>query len=97
MQRSPVDRRLQLQLEYLRSDERLRELAGVAAELTSEERLEQAWAMSRSAAAILAQQPDDLLARIEAVRDALGPGAENVLPRLARLASPGSPRGAATE
>ena len=86
---SDVDDLLEAQLEYLRSDDRLRELAAIAAEMTREERLEQAWAMSRSGQSMLDSLPDDVRARAEAYREPLGAGAEEVLPRLAALSSPG--------
>jgi hypothetical protein len=90
MARPPEDDRLEAQLEYLRSDERLRELAAVAAEMTPEQRLEQAWAMSESGAAMRAQLPEEVRARLEAHREPLGPGAEDALRRLGRLFAPGS-------
>ena len=76
--------RLQAQLEYLRSDDRLRELAALAAESTPEERLEQAWAMSRSAAAVLVSGAAD-----DRVREEIAAAAAPVLRRLAGLARPG--------
>lgn len=83
-----VDERLRAQLEYLRSDDRLRELAAVAGEMAPEERLEQAWAMAASAAATLEALGPEARARIEATRQGPNAGAAPVLRRLARLASP---------
>jgi hypothetical protein len=89
--RSPTDERLQAQLEYLRSDDRIRELARLAAEMTPEERLEQAWSMSRSAAAMLDNLPSEVRERLEAHRQPLTPDSEEALRRLARLSIAGAP------
>lgn len=97
MTRSDADDRLQAQIDYLRSADRLRELAAIAAEMTPEERLEQAWAMSRSGAAMRASLPDDVRARIEAYREPLAPGAEEAMRRLGSLASPGSTRASGSD
>lgn len=86
---SQDDARLEAQLDYLRSDDRLRELAALAAELTPAERLAQAWDMCRSAAAMLERLAEDERRRIEATREVPAPDAAEVLGRLARLASPG--------
>jgi hypothetical protein len=90
MSPTDADEILRAQLEYLRSDDRLRELAAMAVEMTAEERLEQAWAMSASAQATLDALPADARARAEAYREPLGADAEEVLPRLAALWSPTS-------
>ena len=79
MSEPDADAILRAQLEHLRSDDRLRELAALAADMTPEERLQQAWAMSRSAAAMLEGRPDP-------PREPLGPGAPEVLRRLSDLA-----------
>jgi hypothetical protein len=92
MTQTEADERLQAQLEYLRSVDHLRELAAIAAEMTPEERLAQAWAMSRSGAAMRERLPEEARARVEAYREPLGPDAEQVLQRLGRLPSPGPNR-----
>jgi hypothetical protein len=81
-------RRLEAQLAYLRSDDRMDELVALAAEMTPEERLAQAWEMCASAAAMLDQLPEDELRCIEETRDVPPPDAAPVLRRLARTASP---------
>jgi hypothetical protein len=83
-----ADARLRAQLEYLRSDERLRELARMAAELTPEERLAQAWEMSRGGSLVSGPLSDEARARVDALRGELGPNAERVLRRLATLGRP---------
>jgi hypothetical protein len=93
MDAARADALLCAQVEHLRSDERLRELAALAAEMTPEERLAQAWAMSASGAAARELLAEDERARVDALREPLGPGAEQVLARLAGLSSPGAARG----
>ena len=80
--------RLESQLAYLRSDDRLRELAALAAEMSPEQRLEQAWAMSRSAAVMLASLPAEVRERLEATRETPSVEAGPVLRHLAHLSSP---------
>jgi len=82
------DPRLEAQLEYLRSDDRLRERAARAAELTVAERMALVAALGRQAMAMLDRLPPEVRARALAYREPLGPGAEVVLARLARLAAP---------
>lgn len=82
-----ADRRLEAQLEWLRSDDRLRERAARAAELTVRERLELTYRLCREAMAMLDRLAPEARERIEAYREPLGPGAEQVLRRLGRLAS----------
>jgi hypothetical protein len=88
---SDVDRRLEEQLGYLRSDERVRERAARAAEMTVAERLSLTYMLSRRATAMRDQLPSDLRARVASYREPLGPGAEAALRRFSRLASPGVP------
>ncbi|MBI5478468.1 MAG: hypothetical protein HY906_06405 [Deltaproteobacteria bacterium] len=83
-----ADRRLRSQHEYLRSDDRLREVAAVAADAAPEERLEQAWHMSRMAAASLEALPGRVRRRVGSVPRGLGPRARAVLRRLAATAAP---------
>jgi len=85
---TPENTRLESQLAYLRSDDRLRELAALAAEMSPEQRLEQAWAMSRSAAAMLASLPDEVRERLEQSRETPSSEAAPVLRHLAHLSSP---------
>lgn len=88
MTHSGADARLQLQLEHLRSDDRLRERAARAAELSVAERLELTYALCRQAMAMLDRLAPEVRERVAAYHEPLGPGAEEVLRRLARLASP---------
>jgi hypothetical protein len=80
---------LAAQLEYLRSDERLRQRAALAAGMTPEERLEETAALGRWAMHFLDQLSDDERARALAVSEALPPDSEAILRRLSRLSSPG--------
>jgi len=62
-----MDPRLRAQIEYLRSDARLRERGLRAAELTPAERLEQGAALARAAAAFASRLPPDQLERLESL------------------------------
>ncbi len=86
--KADADQRLLAQIEYLRSDERLRERAAAAMEVGPEVRLEEARQLGIDAMRWLDQLPADVRARVDGWTDALGPGAEDVLPRLARLSAP---------
>ena len=86
--RPDPDAVLAAQLEYLRSDARLRERAAEAAALRPEERLAQAHALGRLASFYLARLPEDVRARAADCRAPLGPGAEQILVRLAHSAEP---------
>jgi hypothetical protein len=79
-----VDERLAAQLEYLRSDERLRERARAAQELTPAERLRKAYELSAWAMQLLARQPPELRERFEASREEPGLDAADCLRRLGR-------------
>ena len=88
MVRSDPDAVLTAQLDYLRSDARIRERVAAAAGLRPEERLAQAHALGRLASFYLARLPDDVRVRAAAYRAPLGPGAEQILLRLAHLPEP---------
>ena len=92
MASSDENERLRAQIEYMSSDDRLRERAALAAEMTPEERLEQACEMTDTAAATLDALPEDVRERILGYSEPFGPGAEEVLRRLGSLASPGRAR-----
>ncbi|MBI5480120.1 MAG: hypothetical protein HY906_14735 [Deltaproteobacteria bacterium] len=85
MVQSAPDAVLAAQLDYLRSDARIRERVATAASLRPEERLAQALALGRLAAFYMARLPDDVRARAAACRAPLGPGAEEILLRLAHM------------
>ena len=89
MSGSEADRRLEQQLQYLRDDDRLRERAARAAEMTVAERLSLTYRLSRRATAMRDKLSPEIRMRAEAYREPLGPGAEEVLRRFSRLASPG--------
>ena len=91
MSASDADRRLERQLQYLRSDDRLRERAARAAELTVPERLSLTYKLSHRASLMRDQLSPDIRARVESHKDRPGPGAEEVMRRYSRLASPGAP------
>lgn len=80
---------MERQLEHLRSDDRLRERAARAAEMTVAERLALTYQLCRRAAAMREQLSPELRARAESYREPFGPGAEEALRRYSRLASPG--------
>lgn len=80
-----ADERLKAQLAYLRSDDRLRERAGRAQELSTQERVELTYRLSEEAMAMLDGLPAEVRARVEVYREPLGPGAERVLRRLGGL------------
>lgn len=82
------DGALEAQLAHLRSDDRLREQAARAAEMTVEERLALTYRLGRQAMAMLDRLPPDVRARVESYREPLGTGADGVLSRLGQLASP---------
>jgi hypothetical protein len=79
---------LAAQLEYLRSDERLKQRAALAATMTPEQWLAEAAALGRWAMFFLGQLPDDERARALAADEPFPPGSEAVLRRLGRLSSP---------
>jgi hypothetical protein len=78
------DRRFAAQLEWLRSDERLRRQVAGANETTPEERLRAAHALCAAAAKIAAQQPASLRARLEAAREPISASAAAALRKLSR-------------
>jgi len=84
-----ANRALEAQLEFLRDDERLRERATRAAELSVDQRLELTYRLCRAAMGLLERLPAEARAQAEAYREPLGPDAEEVLGRFASLASPG--------
>lgn len=86
---SLVEEQLQAQLEYLRSDERLREQASRAAEMTVSERLQLTYRLCRVAMQMLDRTPPEVRERVEGFREPLGPDAETVLARFGSIASPG--------
>ena len=86
-----ADKRLEEQLRYLRSDDRLRERAARAAEMTVAERLSLTYTLCRRASAMRGQLSPAIRARVASFREPLGPGAEAALRRFSRLASPGVP------
>jgi hypothetical protein len=79
-----MEERLEAQLAYLRSDERLLEEARRARAMAPAERLRVAYELCRVAAEMQARQPPELRARLEATRERPGPDAEAVLRRLGR-------------
>jgi hypothetical protein len=79
-----VDERLEAQLAYLRSDEKLLEEARIARGMTPEERLRVAYDLCRVAAEMQARQPPEVLARVDESREPPPPDAEAVLRRLGR-------------
>ncbi|MBI5479249.1 MAG: hypothetical protein HY906_10350 [Deltaproteobacteria bacterium] len=81
-------RRLNAQLEYLRSDERLRERAALAAQLTTAERLAETYALCRWAAFLLAQLPEDERRRALDFHEPVPADSAPALRRLARLSGP---------
>ncbi|HEY3357214.1 MAG TPA: hypothetical protein VGQ83_28450 [Polyangia bacterium] len=85
--RDPAER-LRAQLERLRGDERLRQRAALAGEMTPQELLAETWALCRWAAFFLDQLPEDEAARARGYHEALPADAGPVLRRLARLAAP---------
>lgn len=86
---SPLDDRLlEDQIAHLRSDDRLRERAARAAELSIQERLFLTYRLCRSAMELLDSLPAEARSRAEEYREPLGPGAEEVLARFGSLASP---------
>ena len=76
--------RFAAQLEWLRSDERLRERVRATAALSPEERLRMAHDLARIAAEMLARQSPEARVRLEASRERPGPDAEAALRRLGR-------------
>lgn len=84
-----VDQALQAQLDFLRDDERLRERAARAVQLSVDERLQLAYQLCRAAMGILERLPPEARARAEAYREPLGPDAEEVLRRFGSRATPG--------
>ena len=69
-----ADRRLEEQLSYLRSDDRLRERAARAAEMTVAERLSLTYTLCRRASAMRGQLSPAIRARVASFREPLGPG-----------------------
>jgi hypothetical protein len=69
-------------IEALRSDEHLRRRARRVAQMSVEERLLEAIALCRAAAALLGQMPAATAERARGHREALPPGAEDALRRL---------------
>ena len=80
-----MDRRLRAQLEHLRDDDRLRERARRAAELTLEERLALTYRLGRAAIEMLESLPTVAREQAARWRDVPGAGAEVVLRRLASI------------
>jgi hypothetical protein len=74
--------KLEAQLEYLRSDERLCERARVARKMSPRERLAVAYDLSRRAAEMMARQSPELRARHEASRERPDAEAADCLRRL---------------
>ncbi len=62
-------------------DEQIRRRAALAMELTAEERLAEAFALCRTAAALLDALPADVQERARAYREPIGPDAEELLRR----------------
>jgi hypothetical protein len=83
------DARLAARLEHLRSDDRLRERAARAAEMTAEERLALTYHLGRRAMALLDALPPGDPARAGSPRELPASDAGPVLLRLARLRVPG--------
>ena len=83
-----ADAALEAQLEYLRSDDRLRERAERAREMSIEERLSLTYGLCRAAMATLDRLPISVRQRGAVHVDPLGPGADEVLARFGSLASP---------
>ena len=80
--------RLDAQLEYLRSDQRLRSRAALAAEMTPAECLAEAYALCRWAAFLLEQLPAAERQRALDYHEPLPDDTAPVLRRLARLGTP---------
>ena len=69
-------------LEALRSDEHIRRRARIGMEMTVNERLAEAIALCRAAAAMFEALPPEVQERARAFRETPGPGAEAALRRL---------------
>jgi hypothetical protein len=88
---SDASRRLEAQLEHLRSEEHLRDRVAPFRALTPSERLEITWALCRAGAAALDRLEPERRERALSRGEPPGPGADAILRRLARLPSPGEP------
>jgi hypothetical protein len=79
-----ADARLRAQMEYLASDDHIRQRARMLGSMTPAERLELTYELSRAAAAQLDRLPAERRERALAWREPVSPEAATILRRLAR-------------